>query len=278
MVAHDLVADWSTDPELPLAHIDSLELDADLWPLLTGDRRLQVNGVAVSGLTANLIARDGNANWLPPGSAPTRAIPIPIAAAPPRSAAAAIEGSWQVAVVTLRDSRIDYDLDGDRYALDIDEIIVADVSPGRTSPVRASVTLTTAAQTIPLQLRADVTVSNNSVELADGELNGALSAPLLPFATTFSARYDTHRERLEVAFAARIDTLTFGESNTLAMGGAGFAAIAFAAPSMTASAKPISMQHCCHWRHCAQSIGMVRSASIGFTTMARCSTTSHSPL
>ncbi|MCF8120972.1 MAG: AsmA family protein [Desulfarculaceae bacterium] len=46
----------------PLLKLDSLELEASLWPLVTG--RLVVNRVAVDGLELSMVrAKDGRANW-----------------------------------------------------------------------------------------------------------------------------------------------------------------------------------------------------------------------
>lgn len=229
LVAADIAADWQAPGEAPLVHIDNLELDADLLPLITGERRLSVSGVTIEGLRANLIERAGKANWTPPGATTRKPPPVPVGAAPEDESAA-----WAVDVVTLRDSRIDYDIDGELTRLDIDEIIVANVAPGATSPTKANVTITTGERTVAVDVRADVTAASDAVRIEHGELEATLTPPAMPVTATFSATYDLTRERLAVEFDAAIDEFTIPtEAEPIALGAGGFAAVAFAAPAMT---------------------------------------------
>lgn len=228
LVAEDIAADWQTPGESPLVHIESLELDADLLPLITGDKRLNVSGVNITGLTATLVERAGKANWSPPGAAKREAPPVPVGAAPADESAA-----WAVDVVTLRDSRIDYDIDGELTRLDIDEIIVANVAPGATSPTKATLRVTTGERTIDVDARADVTTATSAVRIENGELEATLTPPSIPVSATFSATYDLDRERLAVEFDAGIETFTIPtEGEPVALGAGGFAAVAFAAPAI----------------------------------------------
>lgn len=225
LVANDVVADWTMTGEVPLVAINSVELDADLWPLITGERALNVNGVAIIGLNAHLVAREGRANWLPPGSAKPKSVPIPVAAAPPDA-----HRTWAIDVVSLRDSRIDYDLDGDRYLLEVDEIIVTDVSPGITSPVRAVFRLTTEDRIADIDLHAALTATGSAMQVSDGEMTASIDA--LPMTVTFNANYDIARARLDVNFDATLDSLTIPVQENVAIGGGTFATLAFAAPAI----------------------------------------------
>jgi AsmA protein len=182
LVAHDIVADWTAAPERPLVRIAALTLDVDLWAILGADARLVVDGMTLSGLDAHLVQRGETANWSRPGSREAPSAPLPVA----------VPTGWEVSTVSIRDSTLHYDLDGETYDVAIDDMRLADLAPGRTSPLRAKLTLTTAAGAYDLDARAEVTTAADAarIEIRGAEVSGVARAQALPFRATFAAAYD----------------------------------------------------------------------------------------
>ena len=54
LVAKDVTADWAVDAKQPMLSAATLRLDADLWPLLSKDPKLVIQGAAIDGLHARL--------------------------------------------------------------------------------------------------------------------------------------------------------------------------------------------------------------------------------
>ena len=58
------------DAVTPLASIKSASIDLQLWPLLTGNKNISIDGISIDGLTINAIVdKNGKANWESPKSA-----------------------------------------------------------------------------------------------------------------------------------------------------------------------------------------------------------------
>jgi AsmA protein len=201
IVARDVSADWSADATEPMLRVATLKLDVDLWPLLRTDGRLVVEGVTLDGVDARLVQKGDIANWMPPGSRDATAPPVPIAL-PPRETGAA--SGWEIAAVSLHDSTLRYDLDGDIYDVDIAELVLADLAPGRTSPTRAVLTVAHAGTTYALDARADVATSDDaaSIDIRHAVLTGTVRPRGLPFRATFDARYDVRASAVSVSGAA----------------------------------------------------------------------------
>jgi len=186
LVAADVTADWTEAPAAPLLHADTVQLDVDLWPLLTGDSKLVVEGVTLAGVTANLIQKGEVANWMPPGSKDVSSPPVPVVAPPPSQGPA-----WEVAVIGLKDSTIHYDLDGEVIDASIENLVIADLAPGRTSPVRATFTVKLPDASYDIDLQGDLTTAPDGarVEVSNMEVTGFAQPPGLPFEARFGATY-----------------------------------------------------------------------------------------
>jgi hypothetical protein len=105
--------------------------------------------------------------------------------------------------VALRDSRLRYDLDGETYDIAIDELLLADLAPGHTSPTRAKLSITTATGAYDVDARAQVTTAADAsrVDVRDAEVSGIAKPRNLPFRATFDAAYDVAGSTVTVSGA-----------------------------------------------------------------------------
>jgi AsmA protein len=156
LVAQSVSADWAADAKEPMLTARTLRLDADLWPLLSRNPKLVIQGVAVDGLRAKLEQRGEHANWMPPGHAGPAVAPLPV---PPPSDSASPDSphAWEVASVTLNDAVIDYAVDGKATQIVIDALQMKGIAPTRRFPLHAKLTVKSAEREIPLNVAADIT-------------------------------------------------------------------------------------------------------------------------
>ena len=200
LVAHDVSADWNAGAPTPLLSIKTVQLDVDLWPLITGHSRLVVDGVTLTGLEAQLVKNGETANWSPPGSE-AAAPPVPIAA--PGGKVQSGANTWEVAMVALKDSNLHYALDGKRYDAAIKTLKLANIAPGRTSPTRAVLTLATPQGAFDIDAQADVTTSadGQQIDVRKARIDAKAPALSLPVHAQFDAHYDVKQSSLDVTGA-----------------------------------------------------------------------------
>jgi len=169
LVANDVVADWVPEPKEPMLTAKMLRLDADLAPLLSSNPKLVVQGIAIDGLHAMLVAAGEQANWMPPKNAGP--VVAPIAAA---VATADATTPWEIANVTLSDSIVEYAADGDTTEVAIDALHVSGIAPAKAIPLHAKLTVRQPQRTIPLTIAANVTFDTALThwQIGDIDLSG----------------------------------------------------------------------------------------------------------
>lgn len=189
LVASDLAADWEDPDQDPLLKAAQLRLDADLLPLLSGDPKLVVDGVAISGLQANLVQTGDHANWTPPGMAGAPP-PVPVPAPNPDAVT-----PWEIRSVSLTEAEINFTKDGEESRINLDRLELSGMAPDRDIPIRAVARIVSAGTLVGLNVDGAFRTDPgfNRWTIADLKLTGEVSGALqeLPFAATLNGTIDT---------------------------------------------------------------------------------------
>ncbi len=192
LVAKEVSADWAADAKQPMLTASTLRLDADLWPLLSKNPKLVVQGVAIDGLRANFEQHGEHANWMPPGHAGPAVPPVPIP--PPASNSSSKDfGPWEVGSVALNDAVIVYVVDDKAKQFSIDALHMSSIAPNKRFPLHAKLTIKDAEREIPLSISAGITfdqaVAQWQIDAID--VSGSYGNPVLPFQLKADARMNT---------------------------------------------------------------------------------------
>ncbi len=192
LVAKDITADWAADAKQPMLTANTLRLDADLWPLLSKNPKLVIQGVAIDGLRAKLEQHGDHANWMPPGHVGPAVPPVPIP--PPAQSGSSKEfGPWEVASVALNDAVIDHVVDDKAKQISIDALHMSGIAPNKRFPLRAKLTVKDAERETPLNIAADITFDQAVTEwqIDAIDVSGLYGKPGLPFQLKADARMNT---------------------------------------------------------------------------------------
>jgi uncharacterized protein involved in outer membrane biogenesis len=200
LVAKDVTADWAADANQPMLTAGTLRLDADLWPLLSKNPKLVIQGVAIDGLHARLEQHGERANWMPPDYAGPAVPPVPI---PPPAAggdASRSFGPWEIADVALNDAVIDYVVDDNARQISIDALHMRGIAPSKRFPLRTKLTVKDADREIPVNIAADITFDPAVAQWQlDGvDISGTYGKQGPPFQLRADARLNTAAGTLEL--------------------------------------------------------------------------------
>jgi hypothetical protein len=186
LVANDVVLDWEADNPDPLAHIERLQLDADLWPLISRTPRLVVTGVVLDGLRANLIQEGESANWMPPDYEGPAAPPIPVPTPQER------DETWMIQEVTLANSHVRYLSDGELTEIDIQRMRIGNIAPERRMPVSGTMRIVSAESEVLANVsgHARFDAAMQQYDFDGVRVHGTLLPLDMPYDTRFNARVD----------------------------------------------------------------------------------------
>ncbi len=198
LIANEVRVDWVRDNPDPLAQVERLQLDVNLWPLLGSEPNLVVTGIQVDGLHANLIQEGDQNNWEPPAD---EEAPSPTAADVETPDATDLGDAWLIAAVMLRNSRIDYRANGALTRVDIEYLQLSDIAPGREMPLRAALALSMEDEHLPLLIEGRVSFDQTLTQFsASGlQLSGRLGSMDLPFDIGLSASADLDADTATVS-------------------------------------------------------------------------------
>lgn len=193
LVAKDVTADWAVDAKQPMLSAATLRLDADLWPLLSKDPKLVIQGAAIDGLHARLEQHGERANWMPPDHEGPAVAPVPIPPPAQHDGASNEFGPWEVASVALNDAVIDYVVDDKARQISIDALHMSDIAPTKRFPLRAKLTVKNADREIPLNVSADITFDQAVAQwqLDAVDISGSYGKQGPPFQLRADARMNT---------------------------------------------------------------------------------------
>ena len=212
LIANEVRVDWVRDNPDPLAQVERLQLDVNLWPLLGSEPNLVVTGIQVDGLHANLIQEGDQNNWEPPAD---EEAPSPTAADAETPDATDLGDAWLIAAVMLRNSRIDYRANGALTRVDIEYLQLSDIAPGREMPLRAALALSMEDEHLPLLIEGRVSFDQTLTQFsASGlQLSGRLGSMDLPFDIGLSASADLDADTATVSDGTMLITDAEGTFN-----------------------------------------------------------------
>jgi AsmA protein len=198
LIANEVRVDWVRDNPDPLAQVERMQLDVNLWPLLGRDPNLVVTGVLIDGLDANLVQEGDSNNWEPPV---TDADAPPTETPADEPAATDLGDAWLIAEVLMRNSRIDYRVDGDLTRVDVEYLQLSDIAPNRDMPLRAALELSMAEEHIPLLIEGRVRFNQTLTQFAASglQLTGRLGSLELPFDIGLDASADLDADTASVS-------------------------------------------------------------------------------
>jgi uncharacterized protein involved in outer membrane biogenesis len=198
LVAHDVVADWTADPQDPLLAAKTLRLDADIAPLLSREPKLVVQGIAIDGLHATLVETGEHANWTPPPHAGPAVAPIAAILA-----AADLATPWEVEDVTLRDSLVEYVDDDATTQVAIEALHLNGIGPGKAAPLHAKLTVKEPSREIPATIAAKVSFDTALArwQIADIDIGGVIHEPAQSFKFVGNAVIDTGAPTIDISNA-----------------------------------------------------------------------------
>ncbi len=199
LVVNDVRLDWTPEHPEPLAQIGRAQLDVSLWSLLTGERRLVVNGLRIEDLHANLVQVGDSNNWMPPSSAVTP----PVTTSDTRDSTATPGDAWLVESIAVENARIRYLADGEETLVALRYLRLGNIAPGREMPLRSELSLSSADEQIDLALEARVSfdAAFEQIQLHALQASGQLASMNLPFALELQGALDLAADSLNISAA-----------------------------------------------------------------------------
>jgi AsmA protein len=188
LVAHDVVLDWVAESADPLARVERLQLDADLWPLMSRTPRLVVTGLNLDGLRANLVQDGERVNWMPPDHEGPAPPPIPLPANGTARPAQERADAWMIEEFRISGGHVRYTSDGELTEIAIDRLRVTDIAPERPIPVTGALRIVSNGN----EVLADVTGhARFDAAMERYDFDGIrVSGTLLPLDLTYELSFD----------------------------------------------------------------------------------------